>query len=311
MKKLSKISPSDLPATPDGKIYHLNTSRNQLADNIILVGDRDRAHQVAKFFHRIECEVNHREFRTITGVYNHMPITVIGTGIGTDNIEIVLTEIDALKRFNIKTRKPLKKVPRLTIIRVGTSGALQKKTPLGTIAITACAIGLDNSGLFYDIPVPNENAEDLERIVSQKIAAAIPMKRRFYGKIHPYAANADTSVVTALVNSALKLDVEYRFGFTASASGFFGCQGRDLGTIPLTIKDLDGVLSKIEFRTLKFQNFEMEGSFLLHYAKALGHRAGMVCAMIANRRENTFYPNYKKSIDNAIRVALNAFKIIP
>lgn len=305
---MEKLNHCDLPIFSDGRIYHLNIYKDQLADNIILVGNRDRADQVAYYFDKVSYEINHREFRTITGIFKKKLITVIGTGIGTDNIEIVLTEIDALKRFNLKTKRPNKKAPRLTIIRVGTSGALQKETKLGTLAITISAVGLDNTGLFYDVPSSTffNNERELEQIVNKKISSAISIKKRFYGKIHPYAADPDFSIVHKLVKSASELGIEYKLGFTASAPGFFGCQGRDLGTVPLTIKNLDGALSEIEFNNFKFQNFEMEASFLLHYAKALGHRAGVICAMIANRKENTFDRHYQKSVDNAIKTALNA-----
>lgn len=306
---MKKLNPSDLPISSDGRIYHLNIYKDQLADNIILVGDPERADQVAYYFNgKDHYKTENREFITITGTFKKKLITVIGTGIGTDNIEIVLTEIDALKRFNLKTRRPNKKAPRLTIIRVVTSGALQKETKLGTLAITISAVGLDNTGLFYDVPFSTRfsNERELERIVNQKISSAISIKKRFYEKIHPYAADANFPVIDELVNSASKLNIEYKLGFTASAPGFFGCQGRDLGTVPLTVKNLDGALSEIEFNNFKFQNFEMEASFLLHYAKALGHRAGVICAMIANRRENTFDQYYQESVDNAIKVALNA-----
>ena len=306
-----EFHPPDLPVINE-KVYHLNLSPGELAEDIIIVGDPHRVTFIARNFLRgIDVNKEHRGLRTITGYTDWgQRVSITTSGMGTPSLEIVVNEIVALHEIDFQTRKRKEKYPTINIIRVGTSGGLQEDTELGTLIITEYAVGLDNTGLFYDVPLPDERCAQLERVVKDALEGVIPEDSRFRGKIHPYASRAHPDVVKALTESAQELGVSFRRGVTVSNSGFFANQGRSVSRIPPTIPDIDVHISKVEtgIEGLRFENMEMEASFLLHFMYPLGHRAGAVCPVIDKRPEEKFLINYQERVKESARVALHALR---
>jgi uridine phosphorylase len=316
------FSAADLPLDAQGRIYHLQIMPENLAGDILIVGDPGRAEMIGKtFLTDIEIDHEHRGLRTVTGtahlsgasVIEFPPLrtTVTTSGMGTPSLEIILQELVALNEIDFATRLPKEKYPELHIIRVGTSGALQKSTTLGTSIITSYSIGMDNSGLFYDIPYPDKNCRRLEKELQELFMDQMPKDSRFYGKIHPYVSRADPELVDAMQNAAIKLGVPAKVGLTVSCSGFFAAQGRDISRLDPTLSDLDQVLSEFDpgLNGQKIENMEMESSFLNHFMNGLGYPGASVCNAIANRQANTFDSNYQESIKNTINIALLALSL--
>ncbi len=229
----------------NGRIYHLGLRPEELARQIFVVGDPARADKVAAHFDSIEFRANNREYVTRTGTFRGMPVTVIATGIGTDNNEIALIEAFGLNEFDLETRTRRADALPLTIIRLGTSGGPQEDIECGTLAIASYALGLDNTGLFYETPLPDFTAAQMEKQAYKIITNATPKNARFKGKIHPYASKASPEVVEALVKYASANHVPYAVGITASASGFFGPQGREIPGLPITVPRLQEHLAKL------------------------------------------------------------------
>lgn len=310
---------SDLPLDGEGRIYHLQVYPEQLAPNIILVGDPGRAEMIGStFLHDIEVEHEHRGLVTVTGlsdvtggkatIISPLKTTVSTSGMGAPSLEIVVQELVALNEIDFKTRMPKADFPRLQIIRIGTCGGLQKSTKLGTPIITSYAIGMDNSGLFYEIPYQDDICKRLEGEISQLIKDSMDKKSRFYGKIQPYVSRADPSVVNALSEASKTLGVEVKVGLTVSCSGFFASQGRNISRINPSLPDLDGILSKYDpgLDGQLIENMEMESGFMNLFFGGLGYLSGSICVAIANRREDTFYSDYQTAIQNCIKIALLA-----
>ncbi len=310
---------SDLPIDEHGRIYHLQLKPEQIAPDILLVGDPGRAELIgSEFLHDIEVEHEHRGLVTVTGIseitegrttiISPLRTTVSTSGIGTPSLEIVLSELVALNEIDFSTRTHKADFPRLHVIRVGTSGALQGSTKLGTPIITTYAVGLDNTGLFYEVPYPEDTCKRLEEELGVLIQTAMMGDSRFLGKIHPYVSQAAPTIVEALGRASETLGVATKLGLTVSACGFFAPQGRDISRVKPSLPDLDKILSEYDpgLNGQRIENMEMEASFLIHYLSGLGHRAGAICAAIANRREDTFDHDYQQTIRNAIRVALLA-----
>jgi uridine phosphorylase len=228
--------------------------------------------------------------------------------MGTPSLEIVLQEIFALNEINLTAKSRKSEYSGLNLIRVGTSGSLQANIALGTSIISSYAIGMDNTGLFYEAALPDEYCYRLEKKVKEAIAINTPLSSRFFGRISPYASKASPEVIQALIDAADNLGIDYRVGITVSNSGFFANQGRDIARIVPTIKDLDTIFATLDsgIPNNRFENMEMEASFLLHFAGGCGYRAGVICPTIANRHENTFADNYLDFIKEATEVALLA-----
>jgi uridine phosphorylase len=306
-------SDADIPVV-NGKIYHLSIKPECLAPNIILVGDPDRAPLLADYCLKKEGRVDvfNRGLRTITGVSeNGLPVTVATSGMGAPSAEIVMNELVILNEIDLQTRTrretPLHET--LNIIRLGTSAALQPSTELGSLVITEYAIGMDNTGLFYDVQNRDEKVVQLEKSCKEKIDRAIDKKARFYKKIHPYAAAASPEIVKALYETALEEKAQAVKGITVSNSGFFANQGRDVSRLKLTIPDLDMVMAGISVDGLKAENMEMEASFICHFAVALGYRAGAICPVICNRHYNTFLSgSYDDRLLAALEITVRAFE---
>jgi len=299
----------DLPLI-DGRVYHLRLAPGELSEDIIVVGDPERVDFIAEeFFRDVELRVEHRGLRTITGYTDWgQRVSVTTSGMGTPSLEIVLNEILALHEVDFRSMKRKEDIPTINIIRVGTSGGLQEDRELGTLVITEYAVGLDNTGLFYDAPYPDERCKLLEEKVKELLDSLMDEDSRFYGKIFPYASKAHTDVVRALEESAREAGASYVKGITISNSGFFANQGRSVSRVPPTFPDLDRHLSALSLEGLRAENMEMEASFLLHIMLPLGHRAGAVCPIIASRPKDEFLENYLKSVRLAAKVALEALR---
>jgi uridine phosphorylase len=313
------LTEADLPIDAKGRIYHLQITPEQLAPDILLVGDPGRAEFIARSFLRdLEVEREHRGLVTATGTYcatggratiiSPLRATVATSGMGTPSLEIVVNELVALNEIDFATRKPKSLFPRLHIIRVGTSGGLQASTRLGTSIITTYAVGMDNTGLFYEAPCPDQTCTRLERELAAMVEKAARPDSRFLGKIHPYVSRAEPAVVRALTQAAKDLGVAAKTGLTVSNSGFFASQGRDISRLRPGTPDLDRVFSEFDpgLDGQRVENMEMEASFLLHFLGGLGHWAGAICPAIANRRDNTFDHEYLAAIEGATRTALAA-----
>ena len=305
---MKAIAASDLPVA-NGKIYHLAITSEQLAKDIIIVGDPDRVTIIAdEYLVKREFEAFHRGLRTITGTTKDgLRVTVVTSGMGTPSLEIVLGEIVALNEidFATMTRKPSHEM--INIIRVGTSGGLRKETQLGTPILTAYAVGLDNTGLFYDAPYADDGCRVIEKKVRDAIHEVVKSPR-FKTAIHPYVARADPTLVQAMEESARERKVRVIKGVTASSAGFFANQGRDIARVSPTVVDVDWVLGSLGavHEGLAIENMEMESSFLLHFMGALGYRAGSICPAIANRKEETFTASYVQNVKDSTEVALGA-----
>jgi len=281
---------SQLIINSDGSIFHLHLKPEQLADNVILVGDPGRVALVAAYFDTQECSVSSREFNTITGKYKGKRITVISTGIGTDNIDIVMNELDALSNINLETRTEKPDFRQLTIIRIGTSGGMQPEIPLGSFLISEKSIGFDGVLNFY---AGRDAVSDLEFEESMK--KHLVWNPQFAA---PYVVDADPE----LVNRIGKDDMLR--GVTISANGFYGPQGRVL-RINLADMQLNDKIESFRYGKYRITNYEMEGSAIAGLSKLMGHKAMTVCCIIANRRVEAATTDYKPFIEKLVKTVLD------
>jgi uridine phosphorylase len=270
------------------------------------------------FLRDLELEEEHRGLVTVTGtsdvtgeratVISPAKTTVTTSGMGTSSLEIVVNELVALFEIDFETRTRKPDSPRMHVVRVGSSGGLQASTRLGTSIVTSYAIGMDNTGLYYESPYPDEVCKRIEGELGSLVKGAMRADSRFCGKIHPYVSRAEPALIDALLEAAETLGVETKLGLTASACGFFAPQGRDIARVKPSLPDLDALLAAYDpgVGGQRVENMEMEASFLLHFLGGLGHWAGAICVAIANRREDTFAHDYQEGVRNATRVALLA-----
>jgi uridine phosphorylase len=218
----------------------------------------------------------------------------------------------ALAEIDLRTRTRKRQFPRMHVLRVGTSGAIQASTALGTSIVTTYAIGMDNTGLFYEAPCADEVCERLEQELGNLVRGTMRTDSRFYGKIHPYVTRAAPDLVEAVVEAGERLGVPVKRGLTASNPGFFAPQGRDIARIPPSLPGLDQILAEYDPRMdgQRVENMEMEASFLIHFLSGLGHGAGAICPTVAHRRAGTFAYDYQEAIKVATRVALLALATV-
>lgn len=287
---MKHFPPSELIINSDGSIFHLHLKPEQLADNVILVGDPGRVELVATYFDTRECSVSSREFNTITGTYNGKRISVISTGIGTDNIDIVMNELDALSNIDFESRTEKPDFRQLTIIRIGTSGGMQPDIPLGCFLISEKSIGFDGMLNFY---AGRDSVSDLDfEEVMKKHLIWNPQLAA------PYVVDADIE----LINRIGKDDMLR--GVTISANGFYGPQGRVL-RINLADMQLNDKIESFRYGDYKITNYEMEGSAIAGLSKLMGHKAMTVCCIIANRRVEAANTDYKSDIERLVKTVLN------
>jgi uridine phosphorylase len=283
------IKESELILNPDGSIYHLNLKPQNISNTIILVGDQDRVEKVTSHFDSIEFETQKREFKTQTGLYKGKRITVISTGIGPDNIDIVLNELDALVNIDFKTRQIKDKLTSLDIIRIGTSGALQDHIPVDSFIVSTH--GLDINGMLHSYKIDAIRNTDIEEAFVQQT------------NWHPNKA------YPIVIKGSLKLEKTFESdkvhkGLTATAGGFYGPQGRVL-RLAIQDEELNSKMDNFNFNGVKIANFEMETSAIFGLAKLMGHEAISLNAVIANRVLGTFSKNPGTVIKNLIIYTLN------
>ena len=284
------IPESELIINPDGSVFHLHLLPEQLTDRIILVGDPGRVDMVASFFDTKDFEVSSREFHTIGGTYNGKPIMCLSHGIGPDNIDIVINELDALANIDFATREVRENKRRLTMVRIGTSGALQPELKLGTPVIAEKSIGFDGVLNYY--AGRNEVADlDFEHDFCESIGW-----NPLWAK--PYVVDADEELV-----SRIGRDDMVR-GVTISAVGFYGPQGRKL-RLPLANPDLNERIEHFRHEGRKVTNYEMESAPLQGLGRLMGHRAMTVCSIIANRMNTDANPNYKTAVHDLVGTVLD------
>jgi len=287
---MKHFPPSELILNSDGSIFHLHLKPEQLADNVILVGDPGRVALVAEYFDTQECSVSSREFNTITGTYKGKRISVISTGIGTDNIDIVMNELDALSNIDLENRKEKKDFRQLTIIRIGTSGGMQPEIPLGSFLISEKSIGFDGMLNFY---AGRDGVSDLtfEKTLKEQLEWNPQLAA-------PYVVDADEELIQRIGKDDMLR------GVTISANGFYGPQGRVL-RIDLADMHLNDKIERFRYGKYKITNYEMEGSAIAGLAKLMGHKAMTVCCIIANRRVEAANTDYKPYIEKLVTTVLN------
>lgn len=276
---------SELIINGDGSIFHLHLKPEQLADKVILVGDPGRVDMVASHFETRECEIESREFHTVTGTYKSKRISCVSTGIGCDNIDIVLNELDALANIDFSTRTEKPNHRALTLVRVGTCGGLQFNTPTGTYVASVKSIGFDGLLNFY---AGRDEASDLD--FEHEFKTQVKWNEKLG---NPYVATADIGLIDRIAADDMVR------GVTIACGGFFGPQGRKL-RLPLMDPDLNQKIEDFEYKGLKITNFEMESSALAGLSSLMGHKAMTCCMVIANRRAHKAEANYKNNIDGLI-----------
>lgn len=283
------IPSSELIINADGSVFHLHLRPEQLADKVFLVGDPARVDMVASRFERIECNVSSREFHTITGYYQGKRITVVSHGIGTDNIDIVLNELDALANIDFETRQIKDELRQLTLVRVGTSGGLQDETPIGSYVAAVHSVGFDGVLYFY---------ADSQRVRHRAFEEALIQQLDWQLEgLRPYVVPADPSLIEQICGSDILC------GNTIAANGFYGPQGRQL-RLALQDPGLNAKIQAFDYEGLRLTNYEMESSSLAGLAALMGHRAMTVCCIIAGRKAQNMNTDYKGSIEGLIDLVL-------
>lgn len=283
--------PSELLIEPNGAIYHLGVKPEQLAEKIILVGDPNRVPLVASYFSEQECDVQHREFRTITGTYKGKRISVVGTGIGCDNIDIVVNELDALANIDFGTRYEKEQFCQLQMVRIGTCGGLQEYTPIGSYICSVKSVGFDGLLNFY---------------AGRNEVCDLPMERALLNHLGwsgnmcqpaPYVIAADEELIGRIAKDDMVR------GVTVACGGFFGPQGRRL-RVPLADPRQNEKIESFEYRGERITNFEMESSALAGLSALMGHKAVTVCLVIANRRAKEANVDYNAKMNELIQTVL-------
>ena len=281
---------SELIINQDGSIFHLHLFPEDIADDIILVGDPGRVEVVASFFDNIELKKQNREFYTITGSFNGKRISVISTGIGTDNIDIVVNELDALSNIDLKTRTRKKDHRTLNLIRIGTSGALQADIPVDSFLMSKRSIGFDGLLNFY---------KDRNRVSDLDFEFAFKYHVQWNHLLaSPYVVDASEMLIKKLEGD------DMRKGITISAPGFYGPQGRQL-RLPIVDENINDKIESFELDGQKITNYEMESSAIFGLSNLMGHNAITICAIIANRPLGEYSKDYKPVIKNLIEIILN------
>jgi uridine phosphorylase len=284
---MERIKESELIINPDGTIYHLNLRPEDLAKNIILVGDPGRVEKISRHFDRVVHRSQNREMLAHVGYLNKMHIMVMSTGMGTDNIDIVMNELDALANVDFKTRTIKDKLTSLNIIRLGTSGAIQPDIPLNAFAVSTRGIGFDGLLKFYDS----------KNVIHPSLSDTFISQVDWHFDLpYPYFVDCSDGLYRKMADGLIS-------GITATAPGFYGPQGRVI-RLPLNHPDLMDKMQQVSINGERIINFEMETSALYGLGKLLGHNTLTVCAVIANRALNTYSENHHKTIESLIALVL-------
>ena len=287
---MKRFAESELIINADGSVFHLHLLPEHLADKVILVGDPGRVALVASHFSDIECEVCNREFKTVTGSYQDKRITVVSTGIGCDNIDIVLNELDALANIDFTTREEKSQLRKLTVVRIGTCGGLQTYTPTGTFIASEKSIGFDGLLNFY---AGRNDVCDLE--FEEHFKKHMDWNPQL---CDPYVIDADKELLDRIAGNDMVR------GVTIACGGFFGPQGREL-RVPLADPYQNQKIENFEHNGYRITNFEMESSAVAGLAKLMGHKALTCCMVIANRLAGKANTGYKNNIDTLIKTVLD------
>ena len=282
------IPPSELIINGDGSIFHLHVKPEQIATTIILCGDPERVSMIASHFDSVECDISSREFHTMTGMYKGKRISAVSHGIGPDNIDIVLTELDALVNVDFATRTIKPEHTTLTLVRIGTSGGLQEISPVGTYVVSKYSMGFDGVLNYYKTP---DGLMDLD--MEAAFCKHVSWNPRL---AQPYCVKADAELVERIGFDMVK-------GITIAAPGFYGPQGRYVRAEPADL-DLNKKIQSFEYKGDVITNFEMEGSMVAGLGKLLGHKAMTVCAIIAGRVAKNMNTDYHGSIEGLVEKVL-------
>ena len=280
---------TELVLDANGAVYHLGLQPEQLAPKVILVGDQDRVAKISKHFDHIDCQIQHREFVSHTGSYKGKRLTVLSTGIGTDNIDICMSELDALVNIDLKLRVEKQAKTSLEIVRIGTCGMLQADLPLHTFVLSTHALGLDNIAHFYPI---NFSAEEL--LLLSEIQSQVHLPRG----VVPYLSAAHPSLIEKLNSPKVKK------GITVTSSGFYGPQGRSL-RLASQMPNIHLALEKFKHEGQQIVNFEMESSAIFAMGKELGHQCTSICLGVANRPKEIFSQGIDEAMDELIVYVLD------
>ena len=288
------IPSSELIINEDGTIFHLHLRPEQIADIVILVGDPGRVAMIAEYFDNRECEVSNREFKTVTGSYKGRRMTVLSTGIGIGNIDICVTELDALANIDFATRQVKDELRQLTLVRLGTSGAIQRDIEVGNVVFARTSLGFDGLLSYY---------EGRDSVCDLALEEAFTHHTNWYSKLPaPYFVNADDSLFELFKDSVLE-------GITIAAPGFYAPQGRWVRLAPHD-KQLNEKIESFSFEGRRITNFEMEGSALAGLAALMGHRAATICTIIAQRVAKDACTDYKPFVRRMIETALDKLATI-
>jgi uridine phosphorylase len=286
---MKKIADSELILNPNGSIYHLNLRPENISDIILVVGDQGRVKTISKHFTNIECQIQNREFVTHTGTYNGKRITALSTGIGTDNIDIVVNELDALVNIDLEKREIKEKHTSLNIIRLGTSGALQGDIPIDNLVMSEYGLGFDGLLNFYQTD-KNIYDEGITEAFIKHTAWGVKLAR-------PYTVKASEELMKKLGDGLFK-------GITATASGFYGPQGRQLRIVPAD-PSLNDKMETFNFKGHRITNFEMETSALYGLGAILGHQTVTICTIIANRVSKQYSKDYHPAVERMVQTVLD------
>jgi len=282
------LEESELVINEDGSIFHLHILPHQLADTVLLVGDQGRVEQISKYFDSIEHQTANREFVAHTGYYKGKRLTALSTGIGADNIDIVLNELDALVNIDLETRCIKKELTSLNLIRIGTCGALQPDIPVDSYLVSEFGLGFDGIAGFYS-HLSTEEELDFEKAFFSQVNWSV-------STVKPYISKGNKELINLLKPEA-------NTGITVTGNGFYGPQGRVL-RVKTQQENLNDQLAQFEFNGIKLMNFEMETSALYALGGMMGHKTATICAVIANRHLKQYSKDYKKTVDKMILYVL-------
>ena len=284
------IASSEFVINSDGSCFHLHLRPEQLADKVVMCGDPGRVDMIASFFDSIECEVTNREFHTVTGTYKGKRITAISHGIGPDNIDIVVNELDALKNLDFETREIKPSLQSLEMVRIGTCGGLQASVPVGTSIVSEISIGFDGVLDWY---AGRDSVSDLE--FEKALVDYIDYPKKAAA---PYVVKADEDLAKRICGDDMVM------GVTISAVGFYGPQGREI-RMPIASPGINQRIESFEFNGRRITNYEMESAPLAGFSRLLGHKAVTICSVVANRVSLNVNVDYKSVMQNLVVTVLD------